>query len=90
MSHPLIGQGNTEIKYNVHLALEELTDRATVTYIINYSAMWEFCDREKFKGRGQENRLEGSGGRECGINTFCGSCNAGLILKGEMELSGAQ
>lgn len=52
------------MKYNVLLALEELTDRATVAYIINYSAMWEFCDREKFKGRGQENRLEGSGDRE--------------------------
>lgn len=76
------------MKYNVLLALEELTDRATVAYIINYSAMWEFCDREKFKGRGQENRLEGSG--DSGINTFCGRCNAGLILKGEMELSGAQ
>lgn len=38
---------------------------------------------------GQE-RLEDSGGRECWINTFCESCNARLILKDEMEFSGAQ
>ena len=40
--------------------------------------------------QGQEHRLEGSGGRECWINLFCKSYNAGLISNDEMELSGTR
>lgn len=77
-------------KYNIPLALEELTDGATVTCAIKSRVMWLFRDRDGLKVQGQEHRLEGSGGRECWINLFCKSYNAGLISNDEMELSGTR
>ena len=44
--------------------------------------------REKVLG--QENKLQGSGGRVCWVSTSFKSRNARLVLKDEMELSGAQ